>query len=196
MTLENSTEHTQELSLGIKLRQARKEKGLSLQALAELANLSIGVISQIERGLTSPSFRSLRRLTSALGIPMRQFFEDAPSVEPESHGVVVHPRNRRILRLEQKGITTEYINPDCSGLLQMMLISIEPGGNTGEDYDTHDGEEGGLVQSGTLELILNGQHHFLQEGDSFRFPATTPHRFGNPGPSLTRVVWFITPPLC
>ncbi len=193
--VERESDRSHEVSLGMRLREIRREKGLSLQAVGIRANLSIGIISQIERGLTSPSFRSLRRLSAALGTPIQEFFSGAAPLEPESRGVVVHPRNRRVLRLEKKGITTEYIDPDTNGTLQMMLITIEPGGHSGTDYDSHDGEEGGLVQSGVLELWLSDDKHLLQEGDSFRFPATTPHRFSNPGRNLTRIVWFITPPL-
>jgi len=185
-------------TLGRKLRKARKARGLSLQKLSERAQLSIGVISQIERGLTSPSFRSLRRLSSALDMPVRAFFDEdhvEDAVPSTDRSVVVRPRNRRVLRLEKKGITTEYLDPDTSGRLQMMLLNIEPGGGLGRDFDTHDGEEGGLVLSGTLKLTLDSVTYLLAEGDSFRFPADRRHAFCNPGPNFTRVVWFITPPL-
>ncbi len=184
-----------EQGLGTRLRSVRHELGLSLQEVASRSKLSIGMISQIERGQTSPTFRSLRLLSGALEIPIEGFFSQQQMPEPEADGVVVRPANRRTLRLDKKGIVTEYIDPDTHGQMQMMLMTIEPGGGTGREYDQHIGEEGGLILSGQFELYLKDRRLLLNEGDSFRFPADTPHRFRNPGSIPTRIVWFITPTL-
>jgi len=184
-----------EQSLGTRLRKVRHELGLSLQDVAARANLSIGMISQIERGQTSPTYRSLRLLSGALDMPIESFFNQPQSTTPSGDGVVVRPQGRRTLLFESKGIVTEYIDPDTSGTMQMMLVTIEPGGGTGRENDQHVGEEGGLVLAGRFELWLDEDRLLLNEGDSFRFPATRLHRFRNPGAIPTRVVWFITPTL-
>ncbi|MEX0759552.1 MAG: cupin domain-containing protein [Tistlia sp.] len=184
-----------EQSLGSRLRSVRHALGLSLQEVARRANLSIGMISQIERGQTSPTFRSLRLLSGALEMPIESFFNQPRAVEAPHDGVVVRPQDRRSLRLDRKGIVTEYIDPDTTGTMQMMLMTIEPGGGTGRENDQHVGEEGGLVLAGQFELYLDEKRLLLNEGDSFRFPATKAHRFRNPGAIPTRVVWFVTPTL-
>lgn len=186
---------TAEEDLGQRLRSVRHQLGLSLQEVAKRANLSIGMISQIERGRTSPSFRTLRLLSGALDLPMESFFSRQGACASSPDGIVVHPEERRTLHLEKKGIVTEYIDPDTEGVLQMMLMTIEPGGGTGREFDQHVGEEGGLVLAGRFELHLGERRLILKEGDSFRFPAETPHRFRNPGHIPTRIVWFITPTL-
>lgn len=184
-----------EQSLGSRLRSVRHDLGLSLQEVARRAKLSIGMISQIERGQTSPTFRSLRLLSNALEMPIESFFNQPHPVDPTDEGVVVRPQNRRTLRLDRKGIVTEYIDPDTRGTMQMMLMTIEPGGGTGRENDQHIGEEGGLVLAGQFELHLDEKRLLLNEGDSFRFPASKAHRFRNPGSIPTRLVWFITPTL-
>ena len=184
-----------EQDLGIRLRAVRHRLGLSLQEVARRARLSIGMISQIERGQSSPSFRSLRLLSGALELPMEFFFTEKPPKQRGADDVVVRPEGRRSLRLAKKGIVTEYIDPDTAGTMQMMLMTIDPGGGTGREFDQHVGEEGGLVLAGQFELHLARKRLILNEGDSFRFPANTPHRVQNPGRIPTRIVWFITPTL-
>lgn len=178
--------------LGRELRQLRKARGLSLAALGEKAGLSVGLISQIERGLTSPSVRSLRALSHALSVPVSWFFQpDVPQPE-EEWGRIVRPQNRRVLNQQQEGIIKELLTPDLLGSLEILLINIDPGGAA--DYHSHKGEEAGLVLAGTLELWLEERRFLLNEGDSFRFKSTQPHRYGNPGDSLTKVLWALNPP--
>jgi transcriptional regulator with XRE-family HTH domain len=184
-----------EASLGQRLRTMRHARGLSLQEVAAASGLSVGMISQIERGGNSPSYRSLRMLSSALGVPIEQLFTQAEPLDVASRGVVVHPKNRRVLQFDKRGITTEYIDPDTNGVMQMMLVTIAPRGSSGKDFDRHMGEEGGLILAGTFELFLGTRQLTLNEGDSFRFSAEEPHRFRNPGIIPTRLVWFITPTL-
>lgn len=184
-----------EASLGRRLRDLRHARGMSLKDVAAASGLSVAMISQIERGGNSPSYRSLRMLSSALGVPIEKLFTQAEPLDTSSQGIVVHPRNRRVLQFEKRGITTEYIDPDTNGVMQMMLVTIAPGGSSGRDYDRHIGEEGGLILAGTFELFVGSRHLLLNEGDSFRFSAEEPHRFRNPGLIPTRLVWFITPTL-
>ena len=182
-------------TLGRKMRQIRKSRGLSLQKVAERANLSVGLISQIERGLTSPSIRSLRQLGAALDVPVEQFFTLAEPPKAYEEGHIVRPRHRRVLNLTHTGITTELITPDSSGALQMFIANIEPGGGSGPELDVHEGEEAGLVLAGRLELWLGDKHFLLDEGDSFRFSSAVPHRYANPGIMTARIQWVITPPI-
>lgn len=184
-----------EQSLGTRLRKVRHQLGLSLQEVSARSKLSIGMISQIERGQTSPTYRSLRLLSGALDMPIESFFNQPQAAAPAGGGVVVRPQDRRTLLFDRKGIVTEYIDPDTKGTMQMMLVTIEPGGGTGRENDQHVGEEGGLVLAGQFELWLDEERLLLNEGDSFRFPATRLHRFRNPGTIPTRIAWFITPTL-
>ena len=182
-------------TLGRKMRQIRKARGLSLQTVAQRAGLSVGLISQIERGLTSPSIRSLRQLGAALDVPVEQFFTLTEPPEAYEEGHIVRPRHRRVLDLPHTGITIELISPDSSGALQMFIANIEPGGASGPELDVHEGEEAGLVLAGRLELWLGDKHYLLDQGDSFRFSSATPHRYGNPGIMTARIQWVITPPI-
>ncbi|MCC7276274.1 MAG: helix-turn-helix domain-containing protein, partial [Alphaproteobacteria bacterium] len=145
-----------DLWLGTQLRSLRKAKGLSLAQVGAAAGLSIGMVSQIERGLASPSIRSLRKLADALEVSVAWFFHtDAgrPAVELDK---VVRREDRRQLRLPTAGTTAdlmvmELLTPDLSGDIQLMMMTLEPGFTSGAAH-SHRGEEAGLVLTGALRL--------------------------------------------
>lgn len=189
-----------DLWLGVQLRSLRKAKALSLAEAAARAGLSIGMVSQIERGLASPSIRSLGRLAEALEVPIAWFFHAGNGRPPAEIDKVVRRDDRRQLRLPTVGSThdlasVELLTPDLSGALELLLMTFEPGFNSGPTHH-HRGEEAGLVLSGALKLWLDRDCFVLKEGDSFRFSSERPHRYANAVDRTTRVVWAITPPLC
>ena len=175
--------------IGDQLRQRRRIRNLTLAELSQQAKLSVGLLSQIERGITSPSLKSIKQICEALGIPMSWLFDSGPVENPEEKGLVVRRGSRRRLDLGTYGVTKELLSPALGGEMQIYLVSIRPGGQSGPETYTHRGEEGGLVLSGTLELTVDGRIVVLYEGDSFRFSSSLAHRFTNPGTTQTSVVW-------
>lgn len=184
-----------DLWLGLQLRTLRKAAKLSMSELAQKANLSIGMISQIERGVASPSIRSLRQISDALGVAPAQFFHDGLQPPLEEMGKIVRKMARRQLSLPRNGVAKQLLTPDLDGATEMLLVIVEPGGSSGPEHYVHKGEDAGLVLSGSLELWIEGHMHLLHEGDSFRFKSSLPHRFANPTQAETQVLWVITPPL-
>lgn len=168
---------------------------MSMTDLARKANLSVGMISQIERGVASPSIRSLRQISDALGVAPAEFFKEGSQPPLEEMGKIVRKDARRQLWLSHNGVSKELLTPDLDGATEMLLVIVEPGGTSGPEHYVHKGEDAGVVLTGELELWIDGHKHLLQEGDSFRFKSSLPHRFHNPGSSETRVMWVITPPL-
>lgn len=185
--------------LGSQLRSLRKAKLLSLQQVAEAAGLSIGMVSQIERGLASPSIKSLRKLSDALEVPIGWFFHNDAGRPAAELDTIVRREDRRQLRLPMVGSTAdlmvvELLTPDLSGDIELLLMTLEPGFDSGTAHQ-HRGEEAGLVLSGALELWLGDKHLLINQGDSFRFSSTTPHRYASASDRTTQVVWALSPPL-
>ncbi|WP_280518982.1 helix-turn-helix domain-containing protein [Shinella curvata] len=178
-------------AVGGQIRELRKVKGMTLQQVADAAEISVGYLSLIERNQTKLPIGVLKKISSAMGIHIGWFFQvdDGPSHERE---VVVRSNNRRKLSFMGIGIEEELLSPNLSGPLEMLLSTIEPGADSG-DY-SHDGVEAGYVMSGVLDLWVSGQHYRLEQGDSFTFKSTETHRCGNPGNTPTKVIWVITPP--
>jgi transcriptional regulator with XRE-family HTH domain len=190
---------TADLWLGVQLRALRKAKELSLAELAAAADLSIGMVSQIERGLASPSIRSLRKLGDALGVPISWFFHanaNRPSAEISR---IVRREDRRQLRLPTVGstvdlVTMELLTPDLSGEIELLLMTLEPGFHSGPAHQ-HRGDEAGLVLTGSLELWVGEDRFIVNQGDSFRFSSSDPHRYANASERTTQIVWALSPPL-
>ncbi|WP_029003061.1 cupin domain-containing protein [Azorhizobium doebereinerae] len=182
-------------ALGLAIRAARLSRGRSLQRVAEAAGISVGLLSQIERGISSPSVRALRAICGALDVEVQALFggEDAASAEAPRHILRVHQRRR--LNLGGKGLVKDFLTAGNSGALQIMEIVLAPGGSSGLEPYHHVGEEGGVVLAGALELVIDGAVHRLGPGDAFCFESTLPHRFSNVADGETRVLWITTPPV-
>ncbi|MGY2049693.1 helix-turn-helix domain-containing protein [Methylobacterium sp. JK268] len=176
--------------IGRKLRQRRLIKGRSLQQVAEQAEISVGLLSQIERGLTMPSLRSLRQICAALDMPVGWLF-DVPATEHDD--VVVRASARRTLDLGPKGLRKELMSPDAVSGIQMMRMTIRPGGGLGEAMRNEAGAKCGTVLSGVLALELAGTVHLIQAGDSFAFEATTLHRYWCVGEEPVDFLWVVAP---
>lgn len=188
------------VDLGNEIRQLRKVRGITLQQLALATGKSVGFLSQVERNLTKPSVAALQDISEALSVHIGWFFpDDSPGPAAEREFIVRRQNRRRLTYSELSG--TEYLglhdsllSANLNGDLALGLSRYEPGASTGDDSYRHDGEEAGLVLSGTLELTIDGVVHELQAGDSFSFKSRLQHRYANPSPSdETVVVWANTP---
>jgi len=184
-----------ELRIGKRLRELRTAKGLSLVDLARAAEVSVGNLSEIERGLAIPSIRTFCLLSTALGIGPGWLLEQSGPVAPNGDPYVVRATARQSIVFSKPGVVKRLASPPGPGNLQMLLVEIDPGRGSGEQGYSHAGEECGIVFEGILDLWIDGEKRTLGTGDSFRFPSTKTHRFHNPGNVLTRVVWVTSPPL-
>jgi transcriptional regulator with XRE-family HTH domain len=180
--------------LGDQIRSLRKERNLTLERLSELAGLSTGIVSQIERGRGNPSFSTLAQLAHGLDIPVGRLLY----VSEQNRSPVVRKEQRR--RLDGHGVgieddgTYELLTPDFTGSLEAVWVETPPGYDTSATPYRHNGEEFGLVISGRHVVHLDGVAHELGPGDSIRYASTVPHWYSNPGPEVSRAVWVITPP--
>jgi transcriptional regulator with XRE-family HTH domain len=175
-------------TIGERIRAMRHQRDLSLQQIAAAAELSVGYLSQIERGLSSPSVRDLMRIATALEIDLSVFFEAAERHRQPGDHVVVRLGERQEVAF-MAGVTKQLLSPTGTGAVRLYLITLEPGGRAGETLYTHPGDEAGLVLQGRLQLTVESEDYLLNEGDSFRFASQRPHRFANASPMVTRVVW-------
>ncbi len=179
--------------LGERLRQLRKRRHMTLATLAEGCGLSIGYLSQIERDLAEPSINALFSIAHYLGVTVQWFFSGEDHAIPaEERSYVIRRPNRLRVAFEQ-GIVDELLTPQMSLALEMIQSHMPPGSEVGQAY-AHEGDEVGLVISGQLELWVGERYFLLQAGDSFSHSSREPHRYRNPGPGDTVVVWAITPP--
>ncbi|QTL04074.1 cupin domain-containing protein [Aquabacter sp. L1I39] len=179
--------------VGAVVRAERLRRGWSLGALAEQAMISIGMLSQIERGLATPSLRTLRLLAGALDVPITQFFE-GDSVPPSANPFIVRAHERHCLNLTNTGINKMFLMPPGTSLLEMWEFRFAPGGTSGGALYNHNGEKAGVVIQGRIKLLIGDETYTLEAGDSFRFSSMLRHRVDNDSDEEARVFWVVTPP--
>lgn len=179
--------------VGAVVRAERLRRSWSLGTLAEQASISIGMLSQIERGLATPSLRTLRLLAGALDMPITQFFE-GDSVPSSANPFIVRANERHCLNLTETGINKMFLMPPGASLLEMWEFRFAPGGTSGGALYNHNGEKAGVVIKGRIRLLIGDETHVLEEGDSFRFSSMLRHRVDNDSDEEARVFWVVTPP--
>lgn len=164
--------------VGARIRKLRHERKMSLHALADRTSLSIGFISQIERGISSPSLSALTSLADALDVSLSRLFE--PSHMDGSQGeIVVRTAARGKLTAWRSGIYKQLLTADTPSRFTFFLMTMEPGATSGVELYAHQGEEAGLVIQGRLRLTVDKRTWILSRGDSFHFASDHPHRFEN-----------------
>ena len=180
------------MDIGDLLKKARETKGLSLREVSEKSGLSASFIGQVERNETSPSMRSLRSLTDALGVRLTELvncLEESKDTSPHT----TLERRRQIENIF-KGVDVYVLSPEGDRALQTSIMYIRPGASSGENDFSHIGEEVGYIQMGALDFWLDGAEYHLREGDSISFKSNVPHRWENRSVSPCIALWVVTPP--
>jgi len=172
--------------LGSRLRQLRAARGLSLAEVASAAGISVGFLSALERSQMSASVGTLRRLARHYDTKILDFFDPA-----ESNTRLVRPSRRKVLEAGP-GVRMELLAWGNT-VMEPHLFRIKPKSGSGESY-AHEGEEFLFVLRGELKIALGDEEYHLKRGDSFYFESATPHRWTNPGPRETLLLWVNTPP--
>ena len=163
----------QAADLGSMLRHRRKELGLTLEAVAKQAGVTIGFISQVERNITSPSLASLTALTDALDAHISDFFSPPPKPGETSRGDM-----RKIYASPGGGFDFERLSTSFAGSTLNALLVHHPPGFIIEEM-LHAGEELYFVMKGTLTLVVDGVRTELGVGDSIHFDSKRPHSVRN-----------------
>jgi transcriptional regulator with XRE-family HTH domain len=176
-------------SVGARIRRCRKAGTVSLKTVAQRTGLSIGYLSQIERGISSPSLRAVALVADALAVDFATLFPRGEKADP-GDAVVFKSGDRLGMPLDLVGVRKELLTPGGSGGgLRLYLMTIEPGGHSGENFYAHSGEEAGTVLEGDFELTVETEVFRLTAQDSFRFRSRRPHRWRNVGTTVCRVLW-------
>jgi|SoiMethySBSTD1v2_1073268.scaffolds.fasta_scaffold94203_2 transcriptional regulator with XRE-family HTH domain len=179
-------------ALGYAIRTHRKKAGMTLIELAKKADFSISYLSQIERSLLTPSIATLRRIADALGIPAGQLMlKDGGYAN--SPVAVVRRNERKQLAFPGSKVHYELLTPDMRRRASLLWVEAPPGSESGPLF-SHEGEDGVVVLTGTIEVEIGGVWHRLGAGDSIYFNAKISHRWRNGGSGPAQAIWLSTPP--
>ncbi len=168
--------------LGARVRALREAMDLSLRDLAERSGVSAPMLSQVERGETSPTLQLATRIASGLDLRLSQLLR----LDEDGAVTVVRKEERRKGPSAVRGHTYEILSPPLPGQrAELSRHRLAAGAATGGfgDPPVHEpgSRETALVESGRVTLHCDGRRFELAAGDCVTFDADLPHHFENPG---------------
>lgn len=182
--------HDIRTSIGQRLRQVRLAHGLSQRALAKRAGVANATISQIESGDANPSVGALKRILDGLDMDMGQFF----TLELSDGGRHFYKASE-LVDIGRGKTSFRLVGADRpQKAIQMLHETLMPGADTGRVFLSHQGEECGIVISGSLEVTVGEARQVLRAGDAWYFDSALPHRFRNKGAEPCVCISACTPP--
>lgn len=181
--------------LGSRLRSLREAKGISLRGLARQLGISPSAVSQIERGLITPSVMRLIGMVEALGAPLCVVLDDEPVHDASAVGFSTGFSVRRAPTPVDLtgGVVYRRLCPPLPGT-DFFESVYPPGSSSGppDEYLEHAGIDAGTVTAGRVIIESPQERVELVAGDSIAFDASTPHRIVNPDAEQVAVLTWLT----
>jgi len=174
-----------------RLRRMRLNSGLTVRSLAQRIGVSASFIYQLEKGESSPSFSTLRKLAEVFHSNISVFFEDR---FPEDW-TVVRKGKRKQLFTGADGCRAElmlFLGPRARRM-QPLLLQLDPGKTMTEFVYEHDRDDFVFVRTGTVEIAAGEQLHRLEAGDCAYFTFAGPSAIHNCGTEPAELVWVVSP---
>lgn len=165
--------------LGARVNGLRRERGLTLDALAERSGVSRAMISKLEHGEKNPTLVVAARLAEGLSVTLSQLV----GIEERREVVIVPKEKRMVMRDPETGFERQLLSPAFGSRGVEFIRNVIPQGSTSGEFPPHRRgvEEHIVVEKGRLKAVLGGEEYLLEEGDGMYFEADIPHRFDNVG---------------
>ncbi len=181
----DSTAHTL-TAIGLRIRELRQVRGMTLQALADASDLSPSMLSLVERGRASPSIGSLVVIASALGVTMSDLIVYEPVSEER---LVVRASDQHTVETAQH-VVRRLLREDRARGVSVAINEYAPHTGNAEKPVSHEGFEYGFILEGSLTVEVDGVAYQLGTGDLITYNSRRPHRFRNNGTTKVRTLWF------
>jgi transcriptional regulator with XRE-family HTH domain len=168
-------------AVGARVRALREASSLSLRELALRSGVSAPMLSQVERGETSPTLTVAARIAAGLGLRLSQLLR----LDEGGSVTIVRAGDRRRGGVARRGHRFEVLTSSQPGQrAELSRHTLAPGGATGaaDDPPIHEpgSRETALLERGAVVLVCDGRRHELCVGDCVTFDADLPHHFENP----------------
>ncbi|TFH87383.1 cupin domain-containing protein [Billgrantia azerbaijanica] len=177
-------------NVGSRLRELRLAHRLSQRELAKRAGVTNSTISLIEQNSVSPSVSSLKKILDALPVSISAFFAgDQPATPRHFYAA------EELTEIGDGHLSWRLVAARRPGRSMSIIHErYPPGADSGAEMLEHEGEEGGVVIAGEIELTVGDDAKVLGPGDAYYFDSRLPHRFRNLGDEECVIVSANTPP--
>jgi transcriptional regulator with XRE-family HTH domain len=179
-------------TVGQDIRALRKSRGITLTQLAKKTSKSLGWLSQVERGLSTPTVDDLQNFARILDVPMSMFFGIADAPDDEQ-GLIVRASARREIGGRDNGLLEALLSPDLTDDFEVIHSTFLPGAALKHCRQRATSEVVYLV-SGKLDIWIENQTFHIHAGDSFRIKGQA-YRWANPYDDPAVAIWVISPPV-
>ena len=171
-----------QIHIGPRVRALREAMDLSLRDLAERSGVSAPMLSQVERGETSPTLQIASRIAAGLELRLSQLLR----LDESGTVTIVRGNERRRGGAPDRGHAFEVLTAPLPGQrAELSRHTLTAGARTGGAGDPPMHEPGSreiaLVEHGRVLLDIDGERHELSTGDCVTFDADLPHHFENTG---------------
>jgi len=172
-----TSEKVLEVAIGREIHAFRKQQNITVAELAAETNLSIGMLSKIENGNTSPSLSTLQTISNALSVPLTAFFR-----QYEEQRMAVHTKAGEGVQIEREGTRAGHqynllghIGGNSSSVIvEPYLITLDDESDTFKTFQ-HSGIETIFMLEGEVNYSHGNQIYCLKPGDTLFFDADAPH---------------------
>lgn len=162
--------------IGEKIKQARLRSKKTQQQIADLCGISKSLLSKIENGQTSSAVATLSKISQALDVPLSWVLDDRPETD-----LVLLPKSQRQARVgnESMGYSYELLaNRSKFSNIEPTIVYVTPKDtNLRQEPYTHSQDEFIYIIEGAIELLYDGETHYMEEGDTAYFKGSKPHLF-------------------
>jgi|LGOV01.1.fsa_nt_gb transcriptional regulator with XRE-family HTH domain len=171
-----------------KIREIRKNKKITLKEMSKLTGLSVSFISQVERGESSLTVTSLKKIADALAISMQELFE------VDDNDMYIRNKDNQILWNLENSFTSHI---RLSGKfenrkLEAIILKLEPNSVDMTPF-SHEGEEFYYVLKGKALFIIEDKEFLVNQGETIHYPSTVSHTVKNPFDEELEVLSVVTP---
>ena len=171
-----------------KIRVLRERRKLSQRALAEASGLSRNTLSLIERGQTSPTVSTLKRLANALGVDINAFFS------PIDDERIIFTKNESRQNMEiSQGLMADLGVGMHDQMVTPLILQLDPGARSGRPI-SHDGQDFVYCLRGEVLYNVNGKAFILEPGDSLFFDGQLLHRFQSTTTERSEILIILSTP--
>jgi quercetin dioxygenase-like cupin family protein len=169
--------------LGPRIRQLRKEKGLTLVEIAGKTGIAQATLSRIETGTMIGTVESHAKIAEILGVPLSVLY-----VEPAASVQAVHTPQKRPVH-QEKNVQWELLTPENPGQqMKPVLATLQAGAETPWEQASRGSEKWIYMLEGQAVVRVDQQEYVLKTGETLYFEASASHQLQNPSGNAARLL--------
>lgn len=181
------------VSIGKKIIEYRKSKGLTIRDFSEITGLSTSLLSQLERDIANPTLSVLESISDALQMPLSSLFAE----EIDNKSLILRKGDRKqIFNPDKKHVIYDILTPSpLKSNVELLLMNLKDNSETYGGFSEHEGEEIAFVLEGETYIVFENEEFLLQEGDTARILPNRKHKFKNSTDKDVKVLFIKSKPV-